>query len=686
MISARSITHRIANSKMPRRLMAVVVLLVAVMFIFQAGVNAGVDDDGKNSQADTSQLEQSGADHADSPQTDAAERDLQRYETSIKPILTQACFDCHSGDEVEGNFFADQLDPDLVHGADIAWWLEVYSVVTKGEMPPDSDDLPDDQRALVVDWLSAEIQAAEKMRTGGGKRSSFRRLTRYEYNYALQDLLGVPWKFSKDLPAESTEETGFENDADMLRMSVKQLETYHRLAVNAIERITVRGDQPAKVFWSIPMKSAFEKGRKRGQEAIEKARRKDKLKDDPIKLDKEIERLKKEFGGSTDKTHYLEPVTGHTASAHFHYRKAKNTYLHNGWYTLPPEQIGTHYVVVQPGRRQDYTVQLDDCVPERGTMRVRIRASRAEGVVDRVPALHLSFGFRSTDQGAALTRVGPSEVRIDAPFGQPEIYQWDIPLGEIEHRNPHRGEIKMGDIPSPAEYLKFTNTSLGDDDADGESSAVLIDYIEVTAPVFDQWPPSYHRSVFIESENSQDEVTYAREIISSFMARAWRKAPSASELKRKVELFTQLRPYCDDFEQAIAEVLATVLTSPKFLYVLPGDELEEESGDDEASQNTGGGSAFSDGACDSAFAVPLVQPAGRNVARACFDRTAERSGCSSAADRANVGRSPSRAVSSALRSAVAQAKAAGFFEPHQRQRWTRCRAVGVDEARAHRSV
>lgn len=74
------------------------------------------------------------------------ERDLSQYKQKIQPLLKQACFDCHSGDDVEGNFRADQHDPDLVNGPDIQWWLEVYSVVSKGEMPPDSESLPDEQR------------------------------------------------------------------------------------------------------------------------------------------------------------------------------------------------------------------------------------------------------------------------------------------------------------------------------------------------------------------------------------------------------------------------------------------------------------------------------------------------------------------------------------------------------------
>ena len=105
----------------------------------------------------------------------AGGQNLQKYQTKIEPLLKRACFDCHSGEHSEGNFRADQLDPDFVGGNDITWWLEVYSVLSKGEMPPpDSNELTDADRILIVDWLSSEIQNAEKLRKSNGSRSSFR--------------------------------------------------------------------------------------------------------------------------------------------------------------------------------------------------------------------------------------------------------------------------------------------------------------------------------------------------------------------------------------------------------------------------------------------------------------------------------------------------------------------------------
>lgn len=511
-------------------------------------------------------------------------RNVQRYEKSIQPLLKQTCFDCHSGDNVEGNFRADQLDPDLVRGKDIAWWLEVYSVLSKGEMPPpESSELTDVQRTRIVDWLSTKIQAAEKLRKDSSNHSSFRRLTRYEYNYALQDLLGAPWAFAKDLPAEASENDAFENNAESLRMSVKQVETFHQLARQALRRITVRGDRPPVVHWAIPMKIAFQRETKEYDQDIELIKK--KFKDTPDQQAAQIERLNKQFQASASKSHYLELSTGLRAEVDWNYRKASYAFRHSDTYSAMPER-SSHFAVVHPGGRQSLTVELGDRLPDEGTMRVRVRASRGRGVEKRIPSLQLHFGFQATDQGRSIKRVSQQDVPIRASYGEPEVYQWDIALGEIEHRNTYRGEMKLGQQPSPSEYIRFTNSTVDRDGAESESPAILIDYVEIAAPVYDEWPTKLHRSVFIESDNSHDETAYAREIISTFMSRAWRGPPTSRDIDRKLQLFTRLRTSSSDFQEAIGEVLATILTSPKFLYVVPGKQDEQQDqAKDQLSQN-----------------------------------------------------------------------------------------------------
>ncbi len=556
------------------------VVQLAFCFVVQTTVlaqsNARKDDSQSNSTV-------SGAVDDLSPAEVARRSSLKRYEESIRPLLQHACYDCHSGNDVEGNFRAEELDPDLVGGGDVAWWLEVYAAISKGDMPPpDSSELSDTQRARIVDWLAAEIQRAEQLGKTNGNTSSFRRLTRYEYNYALQDLLGVPWTFARDLPAEASEADAFENNADSLHMSVKQIQTYHQHALEALRRVTVRGQRPPVLHWSIPMKRAFDRETRRLERSIESAEK--KLKDTPEKLSAEIQKLRKQFQTPANRSHYLELASGIRAEIDWDYRKAAYVFRPDEANQSMPDRRN-HFAVVQPGSRQALTVELGDKLPDQGTMRVRIRASRAAGVDSRVSSLQLHFGFQATDQGRSIKRVSLDDVEITAPFEEPEIYEWEIPLGEIEHRNTYRGEMKLGDQPSPSEYIRFTNGTVDIASSGDTNAAIWIDYVEVAAPVYDSWPPESHRRLFPEHGTSLEEAEYARELIASFMTRAWRHAPSDRDLERKMRLFNRVRRNSIDFHAAVIEVLATVLTSPKFLYVLPGKQQQEPSLQDPVAQS-----------------------------------------------------------------------------------------------------
>jgi mono/diheme cytochrome c family protein len=495
------------------------------------------------------------------------------FEQIIKPVLKEACVQCHGPDHVEGNIRIDTLNPDLVNGSDSHWWLEVQAVLSNGEMPPpDAEKLKDSDRALVVEWLAEEIQRASKIRRETGGHSSFRRLTRYEYNYALQDLLGVKWNFAKDLPPESHSDDGFQNSSELLHMSVGQLESYRQIALTALRRVTVRGERPLVIHWGISMEEAADREWPKQQEQLAKA--KEQFKDDPVKLQQEVDRLTDSFKQPHDRPYYRELSSGDTARAAWDYGGAKYAFDPEGAEPKFPDSFD-HVAVIPSGRNQELTVELGDTIPDEGIMRVRVRASKEATEENRVPSLQLEFGFQASNEGRAEIRVSTADTPITATADAPAIYEWDVPLGEIYPRNAFRRESKMGDLPSPSEYIRFINSSV----PQGGHGAIQIDYVQVLAPFYEEWPPKSHNQIFFESEHRADEANYAKEVLTQFMTRAWRRDLSDKEIQQKLKLFHAIRGQCDSFEDAMLEVLAAVLSSPKFLYIVHEDhEAGKDSG------------------------------------------------------------------------------------------------------------
>ena len=60
------------------------------------------------------------------------------------------------------------------------------------------------------------------------------------------------------------------------------------------------------------------------------------------------------------------------------------------------------------------------------------------------------------------------------------------------------------------------------------------------------------------------------------MRRAWRRAVTEAEVDQKLALFAKIRSGSVDFQDAMVEVLATVLSSPKFLYLVRSNETDDK--------------------------------------------------------------------------------------------------------------
>lgn len=506
--------------------------------------------------------EQKRSANLDTPQSSLAD-----FQTQLQSVLQRACADCHGPDTQEAHIRIDSLNPDLVHGGDVDRWLDVFSVLVKGEMPPaDADPLSEQARGQLVDWLSNELQAASQARRESSKMTGFRRRTRYEYNYALQDLLGLPWNFAKDLPPEANADGGFQNNAELLHMSVSQVEAYHRLARRALNRAVVTGSQPPVKYWGVTMQESGKIDWAKQASQIEKL--KEQYREDLEKQASELEQLLESFTQPPAKTHYQDLKTGRTTPATWQYGGAK--------YAMAPVDACPEFpasyeqvAVIPAGRNQHLTIELGEQIPDEGIMRVRVRASRRPTEQTSPPSLQLEFGWQASNEGRALMRISQEDTLIVAAADAPDIYQWDIPLGEIYPRNSVRKTSPMGALPSPSEYIRLVNSS-------ATAAAVQVDFVQVAAPVYDQWPPASHQRIFFDSTQRSDEPAYAREILSDFMERAWARPVAAAELDQKLALFAAVRGDCNSFEEAMIEVLAAVLSSPNFLYVSVHPTVQEQ--------------------------------------------------------------------------------------------------------------
>ncbi len=141
-----------------------------------------------------------------------------------RAMLDEYCVDCHNQTAKTAGLMLDKMDVNHVpEGAQT--WEKVILKLRGGMMPPQGNPRPE-QASIdsFVNWLETTIDSAPGATSNPG-RSPLHRLNRTEYGNAIRDLLALDINVTDLLPADD-EADGFDNIADVLKVSPSLLEQY----------------------------------------------------------------------------------------------------------------------------------------------------------------------------------------------------------------------------------------------------------------------------------------------------------------------------------------------------------------------------------------------------------------------------------------------------------------------------
>lgn len=167
------------------------------------------------------------------------------FDAGIKPFLETHCISCHGPEKKKGKVVLHALDGDLSGAEDLELWQSVYDMVESGEMPPDEEPQPEDaERAGVVKWIRAELR---RQTSAAGKEPApavARRLTNFEYENTMRDLLGIDLNLIAGLPEDPVKPYKFNNSAEFMRIGPEQIDRYLETARRAMASAIVDPGEP----------------------------------------------------------------------------------------------------------------------------------------------------------------------------------------------------------------------------------------------------------------------------------------------------------------------------------------------------------------------------------------------------------------------------------------------------------
>jgi hypothetical protein len=476
-----------------------------------------------------------------------AESGSDSYQTRIRPYLAKYCFQCHGPKQQKADLRLDTLDPDMVSGSDTDMWQEVLDLTNVSEMPPEEVKQPsDEERQSMVDALTAALrQAMEAKRSTGGK-NVLRRMTAYEYNNTLRDLLNLDLRYSVDLPPEGVAKEGFKNNSGVLGTSALHIEYFERIARSALERIIlVPEKQPDPYFVRVEPGNAFEP-----VPAKEPGAKKKRNNNKGVGFN-----LKKgpDFSPGTNAKPGLFRLEHGSPSSDGILLAGNRPSDRVGNVFAEEKKIGGAQGAGRSGWQPEFRIEMYE-VPYDAPIQVRIRCSAITGANHSFPRLSFELGsFRgagvSDQKEAANIEVRSTEL---------QTYDFVVQGANFPFQS---------NKPSRPSYFRiFNDYRRGTSQLSYEELPKLnIAWVEITCNHFETWPSSQRQAILFDSSNQSNETVYAKEVIGRFMERAYRRPVSETEIDRKFALFQRLREGEPSFEHAIVSTLTAVLCSPNFL-------------------------------------------------------------------------------------------------------------------------
>ncbi len=166
------------------------------------------------------------------------------FKSKVLPFFEANCINCHGPKKSKGKVTLHNLNGSISGEEDLELWQSILDMVESGEMPPDDEPQPsDEERTAVVKWIEAALkqpQHAEETHMPVAAR----RLTNFEYENTMRDLLGIELNLIGGLPNDPVIPYKFNNSAQLMRMGPEQIDRYLETARRALASAILDPERP----------------------------------------------------------------------------------------------------------------------------------------------------------------------------------------------------------------------------------------------------------------------------------------------------------------------------------------------------------------------------------------------------------------------------------------------------------
>ena len=426
----------------------------------------------------------------------------EQYEERVRPFFAEHCLRCHGPDESKGMLTLHTLDGKMGSEQSVREWERILDVLQAGSMPPEDEPQPDEvARRFIANWIDGEISTYVRQSGQATAAAQARRLTNFEYQNTMRDLLGVDLQLLELLPKDPLKPYRFHNTAEFMLLGPEQIDRYLEIARRAMASVIVEPEQPqtkvTRQEWNDEeVKNGFGSVQRRNEICIHNSPR-----------------------GTPGQGMVIRdfPATGE-----FRIRVQAAAVFPSGGRVLPLRFVLGYNLNINSSTQEVEPVGL----VELGSSADQPQVYELRGRIENFPVQ------RGTLQRG---RLQPDSLTLT-----PQNLYDD---GTLNDDNRFLYWPRQPDMPrAVVDWIEF--------------AAPVTDVWP---------PEHHRRVLFASPLREDDPAAYVEQVIERFMSRAYRRPATVEEVQRFCRVYELLQPDFVSLEATMRETLALVLVTPQFL-------------------------------------------------------------------------------------------------------------------------
>jgi len=565
----------------------------------------------------------------------AAEEATQAgFEKRIGPLLKKYCERCHRGDKPQGDFDLAEFRSLAAVKKSRATWRTVLEVLREDEMPPE-DPLPTSaERRALIEWVESATKIDwSRVRTPG--HVTIPRLTRDEYNNTLRDLLGVDLRPGDTFTQDGEGQSGFTTDRDSLFVTPSMMQKYFLAAERSLDSLIAIRRSPMQVHLESEQMFMTETREvpkdfgddftgyviNRGQMTLYESVQ------FPADGWYEFRVRARSTAGPTGARLRINDVTqgdiyvpssepGIVTLTVFVRQGVHQVAWNIEKGAAPPAHLLAQREQARAAARRAEEQAREKAAQVPPRVYRKLAGNAGALVTQNAQKNFPKYPATGAEQGQVktlITRVDTAALSLQRPYEWLRLLRTDGDPSEIVRfrgyiadrtKTLERAKNQLAQalgqtrkqfdtVYAAASLDRLADNRLlldrikdvkpvprrkpaGRPAAGQKPGSVAIDWIEVKGPLLPD-DAAQQPLVFIRTpENDSQKLPAAREIITRFVQRAFRRPVKPQEIERFLELYQRLSARGDSFEESVRPALAAVLVSPHFLFRVEGGPGDDE--------------------------------------------------------------------------------------------------------------